>query len=148
MDNKYHLVQKKYQELQQFPEIVQKYDKPGIYSISIEGQLVYIGKSVNCLQRLAAHIINTQENNKGHKYAVFRDALRHNYSISFGMLYQAQSQDIENELGEMEGRYIREYLPCLNTQIPKEENWHKFVINQKAKIISLNTILAGQSNKK
>ena len=30
------------------------------------------------------------------------------------------------EIGEKEGEYIRKYNPILNTQIPKEEDWHSF----------------------
>lgn len=33
-----------------------KYYKPGIYSISIEDKLVYIGKSSNMLKRIASHM--------------------------------------------------------------------------------------------
>ena len=30
---------------------------------------------------------------------------------------------IEEEIGEKEGEFIRRYLPPLNYQIPKAENW-------------------------
>ena len=33
------------------------------------------------------------------------------------------------EIGEKEGEYIRQYLPILNTQIPKEDDWHSFDTN-------------------
>ena len=33
------------------------------------------------------------------------------------------------EIGKKEGEYIRKYKPVLNTQIPKEEDWHKFEVN-------------------
>lgn len=44
-------------------------------------------------------------------------------------MYYAKSRnyvDKLNEIGEKEGEYIRKYNPILNTQIPKEENWHTF----------------------
>ena len=45
------------------------------------------------------------------------------------MLYYAKSTryaDKLAEIGQKEGEYIRKYAPILNTQIPKEEDWHKF----------------------
>ena len=45
------------------------------------------------------------------------------------MLYYAQSTryaDKLAEIGQKEGENIRKYAPILNTQIPKEEDWHKF----------------------
>lgn len=48
------------------------------------------------------------------------------------MLYYANSitySHIDNEIGTKEGEFIRMYNPVLNTQIPKEENWHKFDVN-------------------
>ena len=34
------------------------------------------------------------------------------------------------EIGKKEGEYIREYRPCLNTQIPKKENWQTFDVRE------------------
>ena len=48
------------------------------------------------------------------------------------MLYYAQSTryaDKLAEIGQKEGECIRKYAPILNTQIPKEEDWHKFDVN-------------------
>ena len=45
------------------------------------------------------------------------------------MLYYAQEKryaDIEEEIGQKEGEYIRKYRPLLNTQIPKAEDWRKY----------------------
>lgn len=143
MDKLYNLTKQKDQELRQFPELIDKYDKPGIYSISINNKLVYIGKSKNILFRLAAHIVNTSYN-KGHKYQIFKQAIESNFPVSFGLLYEAKSDDIDEELGQKEGEYIRKYSPCLNTQIPKEENWHSFKICSRANKITLDQIIKGQ----
>ena len=35
-----------------------------------------------------------------------------------------------NEIGEKEGEFIRKYRPILNTQIPKEEDWHKWDVSE------------------
>ena len=33
---------------------------------------------------------------------------------------------MKEEIGRKEGEYIRQYKPILNTQIPREDNWHRF----------------------
>lgn len=139
----YELTQQKIQELRQFPEIITKYDKPGIYSISILDKLVYIGKSTNMLNRISAHIVN-MDIDKAHKYKILKQAQLAEFPITFGVLYEATSDDIEEEIGQKEGELIRQYMPCLNMQIPKEDNWHSFTINKTATSISLLEITTGQ----
>ena len=48
------------------------------------------------------------------------------------VLYYAKSKTNDartEEIGQIEGEYIRQYLPPLNTQIPKEDDWHSFNLN-------------------
>ena len=48
------------------------------------------------------------------------------------VMYYAQEegvQSIREEIGSKEGEYIRQFRPVLNTQIPKEEDWHKWDTN-------------------
>jgi len=48
------------------------------------------------------------------------------------VLYYAKTKGysaIMAEIGEKEGEYIRKYTPILNTQIPKEDDWHRFDVN-------------------
>jgi len=50
-------------------------------------------------------------------------------TIRFDILYSASDAGeaiLEEELGKMEGEYIRAYRPPLNTQIPKAENWRQY----------------------
>ena len=66
------------------------------------------------------------------KYAVLAEARRRGHNINFDVLYYAKSTryaDKLTEIGEKEGKYIRKYQPILNTQIPKEEDWHKWDTN-------------------
>ncbi len=77
----------------------------------------------------------------GHKYQILSEAKRRGYTVSFSELYHARSADIEEELGSMEGYYIRTLHPPLNTQIPKESNWRKYDYNAKALTITLDEIL-------
>ena len=128
--------------------IAEKFDRPGIYCISIEGQIVYIGKSNNMLVRKAEHFVgmNTQSE---HKYEILNEARRHGLSVEFDVLYYAQARRgaaLTEELGRKEGEYIRLYRPVLNTQIPKEDNWRKFNINKNAASVSLADILIGQND--
>ncbi len=61
------------------------------------------------------------------------EAKRKGHSITFDVLYYAQRRGtVERmaEIGEKEGEYIRKYLPVLNTQIPKAEDWSKFDVRE------------------
>jgi hypothetical protein len=48
------------------------------------------------------------------------------------------------EIGEKEGEYIRRYKPILNTQIPTEEDWSKWDINEIDAKTVLQTILSNK----
>lgn len=120
-----------------------KFQCAGIYSISLNGKIVYIGKSKNILYRMAEHwasILRPQAN----KYKVLSEAKKRNLTIKFDVIYQAKSKskkDIEEEIGEREGFYIRTYLPPLNNQIPLESNWRSYTTNPNALQITLDQIL-------
>ncbi len=63
-----------------------QFEKPGIYSITIDGILAYIGKSKNILERMAFHYANMQKP-KGHKYKVLAEAAKTKHKIRFSVLY-------------------------------------------------------------
>lgn len=131
-----------YQEMLKNETLVNKYQKAGIYSIKIKDKVVYIGKSREMLQRIAAHIGNIEHGQRGrHKYDILREAKAKGYSISFDVLYVSPT-GTDEDIGYMEGVLIRQYAPPLNTQIPKKENWKKYNTNPKAKTITLNEILS------
>ena len=48
-------------------------DHAGIYRITIDDIIVYIGKSTNMLERLAEHYVS-MKNPKGHKYKILAEA--------------------------------------------------------------------------
>ena len=123
-----------YNRLHQQPHLVEKYEHPGIYYISVNGLLVYIGKSHNMLWRVAEHYVGIKLQ-KEHKYRLMAEAQRRGYTVSFGVLYYAKSKwkkDITEEIGKAEGEFIRKYKPLLNTQIPREANWQKYAVNRDA----------------
>ena len=102
-----------------------QFERAGIYAILLDGKIVYIGKSVNMLARMAQHYISLASP-KAHKYQILAEAARHGHHIRFCVLYAAHSAApaaVEEEIGEKEGEYIRRHLPPLNYQIPMAENW-------------------------
>lgn len=111
--------------------LADKYEHAGIYCIKIDEIVVYIGKSYNMLKRVAQHYAAIQKPTEK-KYRILAEAHRKRHAINFDVLYYAKAQDytsIMAEIGEKEGEYIRQYKPVLNTQIPKEDDWHKFDVN-------------------
>ena len=112
--------------------LADKYEHAGIYCIRIDDQIVYIGKSGNMLRRIAQHYAGIQMGTEK-KYRIMAEARRKGHNIGFDVLYYAKSRryaDKLAEIGEKEGEYIRKYNPVLNTQIPKEENWSNWDINE------------------
>ena len=111
--------------------LADKYEHAGIYCIKIDETVVYIGKSYNMLKRVAQHYVAIQKPTEK-KSRILSEARRKGHAINFDVLYYAKAQaytSIMAEIGEKEGEYIRQYMPILNTQIPKEDNWHKFDVN-------------------
>ncbi len=88
----------------------EKYEHPGIYCIKLDGQIVYIGKSQNMLQRVAAHYVGINTGAE-RKYRIIWDAAAQlNCPIEFDVLYYAQNtskEDIVEEIGQKEGEMIR-----------------------------------------
>lgn len=125
-----------------------KYDHAGIYCIKLDNQIVYIGKSTNMLYRVAEHYVGIQTGSET-KYRILAEAARKNHSITFDVLYDASSfgrEQIQEEIGNMEGEYIRKYRPVLNTQIPKADNWRSYDVVQVDVRKVLKQLLEGNSD--
>lgn len=125
-----------------------KYDHAGIYCIKLDNQIVYIGKSTNMLYRVAEHYVGIQTGSET-KYRILAEAVRKNHSITFDVLYDASSfgrEQIQEEIGNMEGEYIRKYRPVLNTQIPKADNWRSYDVVQVDVRKVLQQLLEGNSD--
>ena len=139
------LVENIYRKYQKFCW-TKKFQCAGVYIIFIDNKIAYIGKSKNILYRMAEHwasMTNPIEN----KYKVLSEAASKNYKVRFDVLYQAKSQtiaEINEEIGEREGYFIRKYKPPLNYQIPTEENWQRFTTNKKAQSVTLDQIMKGE----
>ena len=125
-----------------------KYNHAGIYCIKLDNQIVYIGKSTNMLYRVAEHYVGIQTGSEV-KYRILAEAVRKNHSITFDVLYDASSfrrEQIQEEIGNMEGEYIRKYRPILNTQIPKADNWRTYDVVQVDARKVLQQLLEGNSD--
>ena len=125
-----------------------KYQHAGIYCIKLDNQIVYIGKSTNMLYRVAEHYVGIQTGSEV-KYRILAEAVRKNHSITFDVLYDASSfgrEQIQEEIGNMEGEYIRKYRPVLNTQIPKADNWRSYDVVQVDARKVLQQLLEGNSD--
>lgn len=123
-----------------------KYHHPGIYSISIDGHLVYIGKSLDMLVRIANHMACIENPEKCHKYIILNQAYQKNLKIQFDVAYYSYGkteEEIKQDIGKEESRLIRRFKPALNYQIPREEDYTHFSVNKRAKIVSLEEILRG-----
>ena len=108
--------------------LTEKYEHAGIYCIKIDDEIVYIGKSTNMLLRISQHYVGIKTEREK-KYRIMAEAQRKGHSINFDVLYYAKSsghRQLLEEIGKKEGEYIRKYNPILNTQIPNENDYHKY----------------------
>ena len=119
-----------------------RFGHAGIYCIRIDESIVYIGKSMDMLRRMAQHYVGIRTGSEK-KYRIMAEAKRKGHRVNFDVLYYAKSRskvDKMVEIGEKEGEFIRQYQPILNTQIPKENDWHQYdthTIDAKAVLESL-----------
>lgn len=114
-----------------------KYDHPGVYKITVNNEIVYVGKARNMADRIATHIqmirdAKLRTEGEKFKYGELREAIKNHYNIQFDVLYTSLlSNDtdniyIDNDIGPYEAKYINEYMPKLNKQIPDLFNYHKY----------------------
>ena len=95
------------------------------------------------MRRLAEHFVGIKLPEE-HKYRILAEAKKKGHCVRFEKIYDARSKlpsEIEEEIGETEGIFIRKYLPPLNTQIPKESDWRKYDYYAAATTITLDEIL-------
>ena len=67
------------------------------------------------------------------KYRILAAYKRRGHAINFDVVYYAKEKRynaITEEIGAKEGELIRRFLPLLNTQIPKAENWRKYTCRE------------------
>lgn len=110
-----------------------KYQSPGIYSISVNNHLVYIGKSKNMVNRIANHMYHIDhkdtQDSKAKKYRFLR-AIKEEYPISFDVVEYGEEGD---DIGNKEALWINKLEPILNLQIPKLDNYHSCVYSKRAR---------------
>lgn len=143
VENTYHWLKRK--------GYAPEFERAGIYQITIDGIVVYVGKSDNMLWRLAQHYVSLRSGDTAHKYQILREAKQRGHAVTFSVLYYAHSTQrtaMLEEIGAAEGEYIRKLHPPLNTQIPRSDNWRKYDYNPAANTVSLNEIIETAANKK
>lgn len=118
-----------------------KYERPGIYKILLQNQLVYIGKSKKMLDRIIAHMYHIDHPEKTNKYIQLRRARDAGIKIQFDVACYCE----EEELDYYEGKLIRQYMPPLNYQIPREsgKGWE---VQKSAKTITYEEIMRNGQN--
>ena len=98
------------------------FNKSGIYGIYCDGELVYIGKSINLLQRWLMHKshVYCPESPEYNRpiYKEIRRALKAGHKISAGVIEFCDCPDIELQLEQEESKLIKKYVPKLNRRIP------------------------------
>lgn len=121
-------------------EAIKKYARAGIYTISVDNKILYIGQSKNMHTRLSNHKSEIREPClREKKYEILKEAIAKGKTIQFDVLYYAKrvrDEAQKKELNEREAYYINKYLPPLNTQIPAHEKFPK----QTSLIHQVNTI--------
>jgi hypothetical protein len=66
-----------------------KYEAPGVYCIKLNGRIVYIGKGINMIDRVAAHYVGIK-NEETLKYHIISEAATMlDCPIEFDVLYYA-----------------------------------------------------------
>ena len=140
--NGYEIIEEK---LRNDKKIKWKYNKPGIYCIKIQGQIVYIGKSLNMLKRISQHMFEiTRDKQTSHKYTILRQAKDKGIDIQFDVLrtcFGRSASELDNILGDAEAALIRRYRPILNYQLPRVGDYWNYDINEKAKTVCLYEII-------
>lgn len=114
-----------------------KYNRPGVYCIFINNNLVYVGRSSNMLVRISNHMYQIDVNQKTNKYIQIRRARDNDCKIRFDVLAYCS----EDECPYQEAYWINKLKPALNTQIPKLDNPASFEYNKRAKTITYEEIL-------
>ena len=102
---------------------------PGIYAITINNWIVYIGKAKKMRRRVRGHIRNALTGHTREKYRLLFDAINHNQRVKFIVLKKCLANDIDQE----EKKILKSYYLPLNTQLskfspqPKSLNYKKLM---------------------
>ena len=91
-------------------------DKSGIYAITIDDGVVYVGQGIDVYKRCSTHIYNIQNAmlNGEHKYLLLLAALLGGHKVDCRIIEYVEPK----ELTEYEDKYIEEFNPCLNILTP------------------------------
>ena len=88
--------------------LAEKYEHPGVYCIKLKDQIVYIGKSKNMLERVAAHYVGINTGSECKYRIIWEAAHQLDCAIEFDVLYYAQQTSKEDIVEEIEDLNIEE----------------------------------------
>ena len=91
-------------------------DVSGVYAITIDNYIVYVGQSKNLYRRCAQHIYNIENAmcNKEKKYLLLLSAKLGGHKVDCELIAEWD----ESELNECEDWFIEHANPCLNILTP------------------------------
>lgn len=98
------------------PYLNQKYNASGIYSISVNNLIVYIGQSKNMLNRIYDHFLYIEgikePIHQKKLYTTLQLCLEQSCSIKFDVVEYCPVKNLDY----IEKKYIKKFKPLLNTQ--------------------------------
>lgn len=110
-----------------------------IYGIYVNDICVYVGQTINLLQRYIQHGIEIlcPRNSKAKKYQLLEELYKQNYNISIKPIEILYNNLL---LDDKEQYYINLYNPSLNSQLPTDNPNKKFKIRS-LKDVTVNDII-------
>lgn len=115
-------------------------NRKGLYQITVNDKIIYIGKSNNILYRLANHLYEIDNNNKSKKYILLRSLRQAGYRIKFDV-YQYMDNSDDTEISVAEAIEIRKHLPVLNLQIPALDGSQHWKTHPRAKKLTYEELI-------
>lgn len=99
-----------------------KYDRSGIYRITIDGKTVYVGKSIYITDRIATHIGCIYKSTEK-KYEILREACETGHHIKYDLVCECPVEELEKKEDEWIAYYANQNL-LLNTYYPNGRGGH------------------------
>lgn len=100
----------------EYEEFIEGIDySPGIYAITINNRIVYVGKAKKMRRRVRGHIRKVLTGHERAKYRLLLEAINHKQRVRFVVLKNC----LVDEIDLKEKMYLDSYYLPLNTQLSK-----------------------------
>lgn len=97
------------QAIQEYPDM----NYSGIYALTLDDKIVYIGQSIHCAQRFGEHKFEIETNNNSKKYSLLKEALQNNHIIKGFIIERVDEYYLDNR----EQYWIKKLTPILNIKM-------------------------------